>query len=233
LSCAKRPGLLLHPGEVEPYDGPVTIEVLKDSHVFKKFRTLRSEVKVKAMRGRKRLGRYQGALVYERPGSVRLRVYGPMGATGVDAVHSGGVLQILLPQRNYLYEGAAPLPEPEKLLYSMEDDGKRYTLYAFKPGDGDARLHAAYTFDRRTLLNTGITLYREGEGFLRMQFAGFAGNVPHLAMLDLFNGYSMEIELLEPETDSDISPEFFEHFEHEGLKVLPLKRILKGDIEGR
>ncbi len=103
-------------------------------------------------------------------------------------------------------------------------------LYAHKPQDGGLKPVAVYTYDRRTLLNTGIKVYRNGERFLSLRFGNFSGTLPYFATMDLMSGYTMEMELRRPAVGSEISPEFFERFGHDGREVLPLRLILR---EGR
>lgn len=230
LSCApKRAPIALSLDEVEPYEGPVTVDVLKERLVLGDIGTLRAEVRVRAKMGKKNLGNYKGALVFERPSSLRLRVYGAFGTPGMEVVHSMGTIQVYVPQDRVLYEGRSPA-EPEELTYTIRDNGKEYVLFVLGE-DGDlVRLHATYIFDRSTLLNKEINFFREGERFLRMRFARYSGGVPLLSQMDLFNGYSARIELLEPETGVELAPGLFELVPHDGVRVLPLERMLKEGV---
>jgi hypothetical protein len=215
--------------EAPTYEGPVDIEVLKDRRVLKNIRTLRSEVKVKFKRGKKSLGSFKGALLFEHPESMRLRVYSPLGAGGVDLVHLNGLLQIFIPEQGVLYEGQSPATKTE-LGYYMENKDSHYKLFALKTEEWGTSIYASYSYNKRTLLNKKITMYKEGESFVVMRFRDFIDGVPMRAKLDLFNGYVMYIDLIQPEIDIDISPELFELYGHGELTVLPLERIL---TEGR
>jgi hypothetical protein len=225
LSCAPA----LRVPEAPTYEGPVDVEVLKDRRILKNIKTLRSEVKVKFKRGKKSLGSFKGALLFENPESIRLRVYSPIGSGGVDIVHLNSLLQIFIPDQGVLYEGQSPATKTE-LSYYMESKDSHYKLFALKAEDWGTSVYASYSYDKRALLNKKITMYKGSESFVVMRFRDFIDGVPMRAKLDLFNGYAMYIDLIEPEINVDISPEFFELYGHGGLTVLPLERIL---TEGR
>lgn len=225
FSCAPKPRVVLSLEEVAPYGGPITVDVLKEHIAFREVRTLRSEVRVRAESGRRRLGNYRGALLYSRPGSVRLKLYSAFGAVGLDAVHSGGTLQIYFPQEKVLYAGESPVTG-DGFDYGIRDDGEEYVLLAFGP-DG---LRASYVFDRSTLLNKEIDYYGEGESLLKMRFARYSNGIPLLAEIGLSNGYSVEAELIEPERDVEIPDRIFAPaIGHEGVRVFPLERLMGGE----
>jgi hypothetical protein len=215
--------------EAPTYEGIVNVEVLKDRRILKNIKSLRSEVKVKLKRGKKSLGSFKGALLFEQPGSVRLRVYSPLGSGGVDIVHLNGLLQVFIPEQGVLYEGRSPATKTE-LSYYMENEDKRYTLFALKAEEWGTSVYASYVYDKRALLNKKITMYKGGERFVVMRFRDFIDGVPMRAKFELFSGYTMYLDLLKPEIDIDVSPELFELYGHGGLTVLPLERIL---TEGR
>ncbi len=230
VSCAKRPALKPPEQAVAPYEGPVTIEALKNSSVFRKIKALKSEVRVRVYRDGRKVGSFRGVLLYEQPSSVRMRLFNAFGSTAVDLLHSDGLLQLYMPGKRHLYEGRTPLPK--KLSHTLGDDGKSYVLFAHSPDGGGPGPVATYTYDRRTLLNTGIRVYRDGESFLDIRFDNFSGTIPYTATMSLLNGYSMRMELKRPSLDPVVSSEFFEPFGHEGKKVFPLRLILR-EREGR
>jgi outer membrane lipoprotein-sorting protein len=226
FSCA---GPKIQVPEPEPYEGPVDLEVLKDFKVLHGVTSIRSEVRVKVRRGKKKLGSLKGALLYHEPDYIRLRVYSPLGSDGVDIVHVNGLLQAYVPSNGVIYEGHTPITK-EGLRYYMEEHEKKYTLVALKPEAWGTSIYAQYEYDRTTLLNKRVTVYEDGEQFAKMYFKDFLGAVPLRAKFELFGGYAMYIDLINPEVDVDIPPEYFEQMSHEGLQVLPLERIMN---EGR
>lgn len=215
--------------EAPTYVGPVNLEVLKERRVFKNIRTLRSEVKVKLKWGKKSLGSYKGVLLFENPESIRLRVYSPFGTGGVDIVHLNGLLQIFVPEQGILYEGRSPATKAD-LSYYLEDNDSHYKLFAMKAEEWGTSIYASYTYDKRALLNRKVTLYKGGDKFVVMQFTDFVDGVPMRAKFELFNGYKVYLDFIQPEVNVDISPEFFERYAHRGLTVLPLERLF---TEGR
>jgi hypothetical protein len=215
--------------EAPTYEGPVNVEVLKDRRILKNIRTLKSEVKVKLKKGKKSLGSFKGALLFEQPGSVRLRVYSPLGSGGVDIVHLNGLLQVFIPEQGVLYEGPSPDMKTE-LSYYMENKDNYYKLFALKAEEWGTSIYASYSYDKRALLNKKVTMYKGGERFVVMRFRDFIDGLPMRAKFELFSGYTIYLDLLEPEVDVDVSPDFFELYGHGGLTVLPLNRILN---EGR
>lgn len=225
FSCAPR----LRVPEAPTYEGPVNVEVLKERRALKNVRTLRSEVKVKLKWGKKSLGSYKGALLFEQTDSIRLRVYSPFGSGGVDIVHLKGLLQVLIAEQGILYEGDSPATNKE-LSYYMEDKDSHYKLFATKAEEWGTSIYASYSYDKRTLLNKKVTIYDEGDKFVVMRFTDFIDGVPMRAKFELYNGYKMYLDLREPEVDVDVSPEFFELYGHGGLTVLPLERLF---TEGR
>jgi hypothetical protein len=226
ISCA---GPRIRVPEPEPYEGPVDMEVLKSFKVLHDVSSLRSEVRVKVKRGKKKLGNLKGALLFHAPDYFRLRVYSPFGSDGVDIVHSDGLLQAYVPENGVIYEGPSPATTKE-LSYRMEEKGSHYTLLALKSEAWGTKVYASYDYDHRTLLNKKIIIYENGDKFVKMHFKDFLGAVPLRAKFELLSGYTMYLDLIDPEVDVDIDSEYFEPIEHDGLKVLPLERIMS---EGR
>ena len=223
-SCAPRS--VRPAAELSPYEGPVTVEVLKDFVVFKKTRTLRSELDVKVISANGRTGRLSGVLLYEYPHNVRLRLYDPFGTTVVDAVHAEGLLQLYLPLKRYLYEEATPVVDGG-LSYSMEENEEEdeYALNVFARAGGSRVILARHVFDHRTLRQKSVYVYRRGENFLRIVLAESSGELPLAARLDLYGGYSMELRLIDPEPGADLPLEAFWPITHDGKRVLPLRLL--------
>lgn len=227
MSCAPRkPRLVLSLAEVPPYEGPVTVEVLRDAMALKGISGLKSEARVSVKRGRKGLGTYKGSLAFENPDLLRVRVYGTLATTGLEAVHALGLLQIYLPQEGVLYEGESPAVGDD-LTYSIRDKGGDYVLFVHRPYNGAPRLRASYIFDRKTLLNKEINFYDEGERYMRIRFARYFNGLPMSSRVDLYGGYSADIELIDPEPVADLPDVLFEPIPHGEVRILPLKRIVK------
>ncbi|MGD2080620.1 MAG: hypothetical protein PVJ36_05785 [Nitrospirota bacterium] len=212
--------------EAPPYEGPVTVKALRDSMALKGIGGLRSEARVRVKRGGKGLGTYKGALAFEGPDLLRLRVYGAFATTGLEAVHARGRLQIFIPQEGVLYEGESPA-YADDLTYSVRDTGGDYELLVHESHDGANRLQASYVFDRETLLNREVNFYDAGEMYLRISFARYLGGVPMSASIELYGGYSAEVELIEPERVEDLPDELFGPIPRGHAMVMPLELIVE------
>jgi hypothetical protein len=223
VSCA---GPRVRVPEPKPYEGPVDVEVLKSFRVFKDVTSVRSEVRVKIKRGKKRLGTLKGSLIFHEPDYFRLRVYSPIGTAGMDLLHADGMIQAYVPDEGVIYEGPSPATKKE-LRFRMEENDNEYILYALKTEEWGTKIHASYEYDHRTLINKKLTVYNSGEKFVDMSFKDFLGTVPLRARFELMEGYTMYLDLLAPEINVDVSPELFEFMDHGGLTVLPLERIMR------
>lgn|GEM_PF-2579726 len=226
LSCAG-PKIKVPPPE--PFIGTVDVEALKDHRVLHDVTSFKSEVKVKIMRGKKNLGTFKGALIFNSPDNFRMRVYSPFGSVGVDIIHANGLVQAYVPEQNVLYEGSSPATKAE-LNFRMDENDKSYNLMALIPKRWGTRIYATYSFEKKALQNRNMTIYEDGEKFAKMQFRDYIGGVPLRARVDMMSGYVLYIYLQLPETGVELDPELFEPFSHDGVEVLPLKRIL---TEGR
>jgi|Deesub1362A_J573_1020465.scaffolds.fasta_scaffold00077_4 hypothetical protein len=224
VSCAKR-RVVKPPEAVKPYEGPVTVEVLKGFLVFKDIDSLSSEVRVKVFKKGERLGKFRGVFVYVSPDAMRLRLFDPFGFTVMDMVSQGAFMQVFIPRKNVLYEGKTLLFMSSDLRYSMEEKEDRYVLYARRQGNGVMELVREYSFDRLTLLNTGISVYRDGRKFAEFRFDNFYGRVPGVIKGVFLNGFAVEMTLEETEIDADIPAGYFSPIEHEDKRVLPLQLL--------
>jgi hypothetical protein len=202
------------------------VEALRDSMAFKGVSGLRSEVRVRVRREGKGLGTYKGSLAFESPDLLRLRVYGALGNAGLEAVHSRGLLQIYFPQERVLYEGKSPA-SGGGLAYNMRDSGGDYELLAYESHNGATRLRASYVFDRETLLNKEINFYDSDERYLTISFARYLGGVPMSMSVDLFGGYSADVELIDPERVDDLPDELFKPIPRGDAIVMPLELIVE------
>ena len=251
-SCAKKQ--VVRPPEVRAFEGPVTVEVLKGSVLFSNIDTMKSEVDVRVFKGDKKIGRFKGVFAYRFPDSMKLRVFDPFGFTAMDMLTSGTLLQVLIPQSNFLYVGKIPsLKLPPGLLYSMERGKYEYVLYAFSTGvvdpaaakamagmsaeasgggGQDLELRGKYSFRRRTLQNTGVSVYKNGERFIGMAFDDFSGKLPMFMRLSFLNGFVAEMRLKEPVINSEITPRYFEPYEHKDRRVMPIQWLYRMGEDG-
>lgn len=227
FSCAGKQ-VLQPPETVKPFEGPVTVNVLKERLFFQSIGTLSSEVSVRVFRGRKKMGTFQGVFAYMFPDSIKLRVFDPFGLTAMEMLTSGTMIQVFIPQDNLLYEGNIPsLRMPPGSLYSIEETKAGYILYAFRPGGDTLELTGKHSFLRRTLLNTAVSVYRNGRRFISINFDDFSQTVPMSIRMSFFNGFVMEMTLKEPEINEEIPPEYFEPLGHQGRSVLPVQLLYR------
>jgi hypothetical protein len=230
LSCAKKPAVR-PPEPVEPYEGPVNVEVLKDFLVFSTMKAVQSEVDVKVLRGEKKMGKSRGVFLFEAPGSMRLRLFGPFGATVMDMVVASETMQVYIPRSNILYEGKSPtFGLPSGAAFSMEKAVEGYVLHAFRPKGDGLELVGRYYFDPVTLRNTGMTAFREGMRFMEADFGEFSGSAPMFIRMSFFNGFVMEMSLREPEFGEEARGDYFMPISHGGKRVLPLQSLLHGPL---
>jgi hypothetical protein len=231
----------MHEGEdaaVESVEGPVTTARLRDSVLFREIGSLESEVRVKVLKDGKVSGRFTGVFVFRSPGSMRLRLYDPFGATVMDMVKAGSRMQIYLPMNSTIYEGwTPPLGPPPDALFGMEEGKAFYTLYVFRPGaenggKGVMDLAAKHSFHRRTLLTNLVLLYNNGRKFMRMALREYsADRVPGRIEISFYNGFLLSMSLKEPLVNAEVSPEAFWPMARKGRRTLPLQTLLRNPPE--
>jgi hypothetical protein len=209
-----------------PVPGLVSAETLRGSHVFRGIRTMKSEVNVKVYREGERMGTFKGVFAYMSPDSMRLRLFGPVGFEAVEMLASGSLMQLYLPNKKTLYEGKAlPLAVPPGMLYSVEEEGEEYILYAFRPSGDSLELMGKYTFDS-SLRNTGIIVYRDRKRFIDIIFGDFSEALPGFMSVSFSDRYVLEMVFIKPAIDGEIPPEYFKPLGHEGKAVQPIGNIL-------
>ncbi|MEC4675589.1 MAG: hypothetical protein VST72_01520 [Nitrospirota bacterium] len=228
FSCVKRQ--VVRQAVLEPYTGPVTVETLRKSIVFRNVRTIKSSVDVKIFRDMKPAGDLSGIFVYKSPGHMRLSLFGPFGVTVLDFLLSKDLFQTYIPPKNIIYEWSSSDASFNALLddrfsYSMAERGDDFVLYAYIPGN-NSELIAEYSFDNTYLLNRSIIFYRRGREIARLYFDDFNGRNPGHIKLLFITGMSMEISLNQPEFDSDVPNSYFRPVDHANRTVLPLQDIL-------
>jgi hypothetical protein len=229
-ACAPKEAVLRP--EIEPYSGPVTVEVLKRSIGFRDIRTIKALTDVRIFRRGEPTGSFSGVLGYQAPDSLKTGFFGPFGLTVMEFLITKDLLQVYLPPRNILYELKSPEISLSSLsdgrfLYVMQEEGDSYALYAYNPSDRTTGPVMKYLFDRTYLLNRQIIVYREGEEQVRIGFDGFNGSVPEKTRFSFANGTDMDIRLREPEYDTEIPSEYFREIDHNENQVLPLQDLLK------
>jgi outer membrane lipoprotein-sorting protein len=209
------------------FEGPVTINVLRDSVFFENIRTLKSEVEITVMRGGEKVGKFGGVFAYSYPDAMLLRVFDPFGLTAVEMVISGQSMQVFIPQSDSIYEGGIPsIGPPRGSLFGMEEGRSGYTLYAFRQAGEELELLRKYSFNP-SLENTGVYVYGGGRLFIGMAMSDYRNSTPSTVKLSFFNGFTAEMTLEEPELNEDISPEHFMPVDPNGRRVFPLDMLYR------
>ncbi len=229
-SCA--PKELVRQPELEPYSGPVTVEVLRKSSGFQDTKTIKALTDVRIFKDNEPAGSFSGVFGYQAPDSMKTSVFGPFGITIMEFLIVKDMLQVYVPPKNILYEMNSQEISFSSLTkgrfrFTMLEDGDFYVLLAYDSAEIDAVPVMKYLFDRRYLLNRQIIVYKEGDEIITIDFDGFNGKVPEKIKLLFSNGTEMHITLREQEYDTDIPSGYFKEIEHTDKKVLPFQDILK------
>jgi hypothetical protein len=197
--------------EDEIATGPVTETRLVENIFFNRIASLASEVDVSVLKEGKARSKLKGVFLFGSPGLVRVRLYDPFGGTVMDLFKLGSHMQVGLPLSGVLYDGQTPpIGLPPDALYSMEEEKGRYILTVHRPrGDGSAIVDivSRFTFDKRTLRNTGMVHFIDGREFMLMTFGDYAGRVPGTIGISFFNGFGLSLRMLDPQTDIPIPAE--------------------------
>ncbi|RPI38119.1 MAG: hypothetical protein EHM54_01315 [Nitrospiraceae bacterium] len=230
FSCAKRE--VVRPAEIEPYEGPVTIERLKQAVGFGNVRSIKSLASVSIFKKGESEGTLNGVLGYKAPGKMRVNLFGPFGLTVTEILISGELFQLFLPPKNILYEWNSPEVTFTGLMngrfrYEMLEEDDMHVLLAYKKDEGNSDIVAKYYFDRTYLLNRSMSFYKDGAEVVKAEFSDFNGRLPERTRLNFRNGLSLDIALEEPEFDSDIPDGYFKPIEHGEKQVRPFQEILK------
>lgn len=228
-SCAPKE-LVRQPGP-EPYSGPVTVEVLKNSVGFRDTKTIKALTDVRIFKDGEPAGSFSGVFGYQAPDALKTSVFGPFGITILELLIAKDMLQVYLPSQHMLYEMRSPEVSFSslrhgKLRYTMQEEEDSYVLLAYDSADA-AALSVKYFFDRIHLLNRRIVVYKEGEIVVTISFDGFNGKVPEQTRLTFNTGTEIHFMLENPEYDTDITSEYFREIGHTDKRVLPLQDLLK------
>ncbi len=230
--CAPKKEIVRQPA-LEPYAGPVTIEILKQSVGFRNIQTIKALTDVRVFKQGEPAGSFSGVFGYKTPDSLKTVFFGPLGLTVMEMLLTPEVLQVFVPSRNIIYEMLSPALSFSSLLhdsrfrYEMQMEGDFYALSAYSAADAADGPAVTYLFDRTYLLNRRIIIYRSAEKALTLSFENFNGVVPELTRLSFSNGTAMEMTFREPEFDTEIPDGFFRKIEHGDNDVLPFQELLK------
>ena len=218
---------------VEPYTGPITIEILKQSIGFRDIKTIKALTDVRVFKKGEPAGSFSGVFGYRAPDSLKTAFFGPFGLTVMEMLVTPEVLQVFLPPKNIIYEMLSPgltfssVIHDSRFRYAMQEEGDFYALSAYNLADSGDGPAMKYLFDRTYLLNRRIIVYRSAEQAVTLSFENFNGIVPELARLSFSNGTAMEVTFREPEFDTEIPDGFFSKIEHADNNVLPFQELLK------
>lgn len=228
-ACAPKQALRIP--AVPPHEGPVTTDLLRRSVGFRQVQTLKALTDVKVFRNGEPAGTFSGVLGYKAPGSLKTGFFGPFGLTVMEMLVAKDLLQVAIPSRSTLYEWQSPdlafldLPDG-RFSYRMEEDGDYYILAAFDAEQTDL-LRARYLFDRTYLLNRSIRFYREGREFARVDFEAFNGPVPERTKVTLPKASGFELQLREPELDTEIPDDYFRPIGRGDMRVQPIQDLFR------
>lgn len=230
FSCAKKEAL--RRTEIGPYQGPVTVEALKQSIGFGNVRSLKALAEVSITKQGEYEGGMNGIFAYKAPGKMRITLFGPFGLTLSEIVISGELLQLSVPSKNILYEWDSPEVSFSGLMnsrfrYEMGVEADGYVLLAYKSDELNSDVAAKYFFDRTYLLNREIFFYKDGSEVMKAEFNDYNGRVPERTRLTLANGLVLDIDLKEPVFDSDIPDEYFRAIEHGDKRIKSFQEIFK------
>ena len=235
FSCAKKEALRRI--EIEPYQGTVNVESLKQSIGFGKVRSLKAIVEVSIAKRGEDKGSMNGIFAYKAPGKMRINLFGPFGLTITDIVISEELLQLSVPSKNILYEWNSPEVSFSGLMnsrfrYEMGVEDDKYVLLAYRSDKQNSDVAAKYFFDRTYLLNRAICFYKDGAEVIKAEFSDFNGRVPGRTRLILSNGLVLEIALQEPEFDADIPDRYFRVIEHGDKRIKSFQEIFRDFAPG-
>lgn len=229
-SCAKKE--LVRQTELEPYSGPVTVDVLKNSIGFRDTKTIKALTDVMIFKNGEPSGSFSGVFGYQAPDSLKTALFGPFGITVIEILIARDMLQVYLPPKNILYEMRSSQISFSSLMngnvhYTLQEQGDSYVLLAFDSAEINTAPLMKYLFDRIYLLNRQIIVYKEGEEVMRIDFEGFNGKIPEKTRLSFSTNTEVHISLQEPEYDTDIPSGYFKEIEHTDKKMLPFQHLLK------
>jgi hypothetical protein len=215
-----------------PFQGPATVEDLKQSIGFAGAAGLKAHAEVSITDRGEDKGALSGVFAYKAPGRMRLNLFGPFGLTISEVVISNGLFQLSVPSKKALYEWILPeaafsgLPE-SRLRYEIESNGDLYLLVAYVPDGLKTEVAARYFFDKTYLLNRAICFYQNGKEMMRAELSEFNGRVPGRVRLTFSGGPALDIALQDPELMADIPDEYFSSIKHARMELKSFQEIIK------
>lgn len=232
LGTACAPKEVVRRAEIGPYEGPVTVEILKGSVGFGEVKSIKALADVTISKRGETQGSLNGVLGYKAPGKMRINLFGPFGLTVTEILMTEALLQLYVPPRNTLYEWKSPEVTFTGLRnsgfrYEIGEEGDMYILRAYKSDALSTDVAAKYFFDRTYLLNRSIRFYKDGTEVLRAEFNDFNNRIPERTKVSFSNGLLMEISMEEPEFDADIPDEYFKVIEHGDKQIKPFQEVFK------
>lgn len=236
FSCAKKE--VLRGPEVSPYEGPVTIEILKQSVGFGNVRSIKALAGVTIFKERESQGSLNGVFAYKAPGMMRVNLFGPFGLTVTEILISGELFQFSVPTKHVLYELKSPEVNFSGLTnngfrYDINKEGDWYVLAAYKTAEWNSELVAKYFFDGIFLLNRTVSFYYDGSEVIKADFNDFNGRVPERTRLAFSNGMVIDIALQGPEFDEEIPDEYFRAIDHGDKQIKSFQEVFQSFTPGR
>lgn len=226
ISCVKAPAV--KQTEIKKITAPVTVELLKNSIVFKNLTSVKSEVSVKILHGEDSKGEFKGVFVYKNPDKTNIRIFGPMGLNAMQMNIAGAFLQIYIPPKNLIYEGMLPLSAGDlsgpEYKYSFEELKNKYILYVFKNSGSFIELLGKYHFEKDTLFNTSAFFYYNGKQAMEITYSDFVKEVPQIIKMLFPNGSAMELTMKDPYLNTNIPDDYFRPVDKTGREI---KNILE------
>lgn len=226
ISCAKTPAV--KQTETKKITVPVTIELLKNSRVFKNITSVKSVVSVKVSHGDDSKGEFNGIFAYKTPDKTNIRIFGPMGLNTMHMNITDSSLQIYIPPKNLIYEGTLPFSAGDlserEYKYSFEELKEKYILYVLKNSGSSLELVGKYNFKKDTLFNSSTYFYSNGKHVMEITYSDFVNEVPRNIKMIFLNGFIMELTMKEPYLNTNIPDDYFNPVEKTGKEI---KNILE------
>lgn len=229
ISCAKPQ--IVRDEEAEPFAGPVTLELLKQSVGFGDEAGIKSPVRVKVFNEGNVVGNFNGVLAYKKPSLMRVSLFGPFGLTLLDLIASRDVFQAFVPNENILYEWENPnimfsIPPDGPFIYDMFETDDMILLEMFLREGNEPEHIAAFYFDRAYVLNRAMVFYKGSARIMHLSFGAFTGRIPSRISMFFPTGASIEIIMDDLRTGVDIPDDYFRPLDHRNKIIRPFEETL-------
>lgn len=183
FGCAKKEVLRGPP--LEPLPPVITSNDLIKRMDFSHIRTVKASVKAKLIYKGESMGTYSGVFLFENPGRLKLKFFGPFGITTVESLFDNSTLQILIPSEDILYEGALPfknlLPDIKSLQdgrISLNEVEGLYALHIYEEGNQNPSIRESYYFETESLRLKRIVILSEEDGHVTISINGLNKGFP-------------------------------------------------------